>query len=239
MDEDFNKFQKRLGEFKVYKDVFDLGTIRALWKLITQGKLEGLESPLKIGKESNVFSALTKQNERIAVKIYRITAADFNRMYYYLAPDKRFRVMKNKRQVVMTWAKREFINLEKAWEANVSVPKPIAVNQNVLLMEFIGTDEAAPLLKNYRNGLDKIFEELVKHMVRLYQDANLVHGDLSEYNVLVRDGKPVIIDLSHAIPKISVNAVELLERDVKNTCNFFRKHGLKVDDEDILRRITQ
>jgi len=240
MEEDFNKFQKRLQEFKVYKNVFDSSTINALWSLITKGRMEGLESPIKIGKESNIFSALTKQNERIAVKIHRIIAAEFNKMYYYLAPDRRFRVMKNKRQIVLTWARREFINLKKAWQANVAVPKPIAVDENVLLMEFIGSDSVpSPLLKNYPKNLDRIFENLLENLKKLYQKANLVHGDLSEYNILVKDDKPVIIDLSHAIPKISPNADELLRRDIKNTCAFFNRHGLKLDEEDILKRIKK
>jgi len=238
--EEYNKFQKRLQEFKVYKDVFDSSTINSVWRLITQGKIEGLESPIKIGKESNVFSALNKQNERLAVKIYRINAADFNKMYNYLAPDRRFRIVKNKRQIIMTWARREFINMEKAWQSGVSVPKPIAVNENVLIMEFIGEKEnpvSYPLLKNYRENLDKIFESLLDSLKKLYQTAKLVHGDLSEYNILIRDSEPVIIDLSHAVPLNSPIAEELLIRDVKNTCNFFIKHGLKIDKEDILNKI--
>ena len=240
MDEDFNKFQKRLGEFKVYKDVFDSSTINAIWKLITQGRIEGLESPIKIGKESNVFSALNKQSERLAVKIYRITASDFKKMYNYLAPDRRFRIMRNQRQLILTWAKREFINLDKAWQSGVSVPKPIAVNDNVLVMEFIGEEEnqmSAPMLKNYSGNFERIFVLLLDSMKKLYQVAKLVHGDLSEYNVLMKEGKPVIIDLSHAIPLNSAIAEELLIRDIKNIVNFFNRKGLKLDTEEILNKV--
>ena len=238
--EEYNKFQKRLQEFKVYNDVFDSSTINSIWKLITQGRFEGLESPIKIGKESNVFSALNKQKERFAVKIYRINASDFNKMYKYLAPDRRFTIMKNKRQIIMTWARREFINLEKAWQSGVSVPKPIAVNENVLVMEFLGEKEnpiSSPMLKNYNGNLEDIFEYLLESLKKLYQTAKLVHGDLSEYNILVREGKPVIIDLSHSVPLNSPIAEELLIRDVKNTCNFFNRHGLKLDQQDILNKI--
>jgi RIO kinase 1 len=238
--EDFNKFQKRLEELKVYKNVFDSSTIRAIWKLITQGKIEGLESPIKIGKESNVFSALNKQNERIAVKIYRINAADFNKMYLYIAPDRRFRIMKNRRQIILTWAKREFVNLERAWRSGISVPKPIAVIENVLLMEFIGEYKepvSAPKLKDYSGDFEKIFSKLLDSLKKLHKIAKLVHGDLSEYNILVMNEKPIIIDLSHALPLNCPNSEELLIRDVKNVCNFFNRKGLKLDCGDILNKI--
>jgi RIO kinase 1 len=236
----FNKFQKRLQEFKVYKNVFDSSTINAIWRLITQGRLEGLESPIKIGKESNVFSAKTKQNERIAVKIYRINSAEFNRMYSYIITDKRFRIMKNQRQVILTWAKREFVNLERAWRSGVSVPKPIAILSNVLLMEFIGEYEepvSAPKLKDYSGDFKKLFSKLLESMKKLHQVAKLAHGDLSEYNILVINEKPVIIDLSHALPLNCQGSDELLVRDVKNVCNFFNRKGLKLNPEDILSKI--
>jgi RIO kinase 1 len=237
MEEEHSKFQKRLEEFKVYKNVFDSSTINTLWKFITQGKIEGLESPIKIGKESNVFSALTKQKERVAIKIYRILAADFNRMYEYLAPDRRFKISKNRRQIIFTWAKREFMNLERAWKVNVSVPKPISVSENVLIMEFIGDEQPAPLLKNYRENMGKICKETIENIKRLYQ-VGLVHGDLSEYNILVHDGKPVIIDLSHALTLRSPSAIGLLRRDVKNICRFFNKFKLNLDEDKLFNEIT-
>jgi serine/threonine-protein kinase RIO1 len=69
--------EKKEDLLKAYKNVFDEGTMNSLWYHITHRQIEGLESPVKLGKESNVFSALTKDRKRVAVKIYRIMSADF------------------------------------------------------------------------------------------------------------------------------------------------------------------
>jgi len=75
---------KKREDFKTMHNVFDEFTNRNLFKLISQGHFRGLESPISIGKESNVFSALTKDDRRVMVKIYRLETCDFNRMYDYI-----------------------------------------------------------------------------------------------------------------------------------------------------------
>lgn len=240
--EDQKKFKER---FKVYKNVFEQSTINSLWKLITEGKIEGLESPIKIGKESNVFSALTRNNERVAVKIYRIGACDFNRMYSYLNMDERFKTRKTRTEIVLTWARREFKNLTNAYESGVSVPKPIALRGNVMVMEFIGEKNpgkypaAAPLLKNSCDKPKELFGKLLKEIILLSNKAKLAHGDLSEFNILNLNGNPCIIDLSHAIPTAAPVSKELLERDILNICSFFNRFGLKIKPEDIYEKINE
>ena len=229
--------------FKVYKNVFDEKTIRAIWKLITERKFEGLESPIKIGKESNVFTALTKNNERVAVKIFRINPSSFFTMSKYLSMDPRFRKVKSRRGIVLTWAKREFVNLKKAYEAGVNVPSPIAVEENVIVMGFIGAQLpqkplGEPLLKYYCENPEKTFEYILKDIKKLY-NANLVHGDLNEFNIINNNGIPVIIDLSHATPTSAPASIDLLERDISNICRFFNKKGLKLDEKEVMKRITE
>ena len=226
--------------FKTYKDIFDKFTINSLWELITQKKIEGLESPIKIGKESNVFSALTKYNERVAVKVYRLNSVDFFQMSKYLEMDSRFRFTRRRKQIVLIWAQREFKNLMKAYENNVSVPKPIAIRGNAIVMQFIGNpypDEprAAPLLKDTPIN-EKMPGKVIEEMKKLYK-AGLVHGDLSAFNILNYKNKPVIIDLSHAIPVLSNSSHELLERDVNNICRFFNKKGFDMNPVDVLKEI--
>lgn len=233
------RFKER---FKVYKDVFEESTIKALWRLITQGKIEGLESPIKIGKESNIFSAITKEKERLVVKIHRIGASDFGKMFRYLSMDKRFKTKRSRRNIVLTWAKREYKNLVKAYEAGVAVPRPIALCENVIVMDFIGeknVDEKpipTPLLKDFCEKPKEIFAILLLELNTLYNKARLVHGDLSEYNILNLYGKPVLIDLSHAVPPNGGN--ELFLRDIKNLCRFFNRLGLKLEEEKIAKQIT-
>ena len=235
------KENMKVEKFKIYKDVFEPTTINALWKLITRGIIEGLESPIKIGKESNVFSALTKNKERLAVKIYRIEDCNFKRMYDYLSMDTRFKSQRGRRAIVLTWAKREYRNLNKAYEAGISVPKPIALCDNVLVMEFIGEKSpekhpaAAPLLKDSIDNPKEMFSKLLLNLSKLYNKTKLVHGDLSEFNILNLNEKPVIIDLSHAT--ITRDAGNLFERDVKNICRFFNKFNMKLEPEQLAKEI--
>ena len=228
--------------FKTYKNVFDNSTIKSIWALITHKKIEGLESPIKVGKESNVFSALTKEKKRLAVKIYRIEVCDFFKMSRYLEMDIRFRFTRRRRQIVLTWAQREFKNLMKAYESKVSVPKPIAIKDNALVMQFIGNNypenpQPASLLKD-SPGDEKMPRLVIEEMKKLYK-AGLVHGDLSEFNILNLNNKPVLIDLSHALTLFSPASSELLERDVENVCRFFNKKGFKLNKEDVLKEIKE
>src|SRR3990167_3477538 len=133
------KHSKPREDFKTWGDVFDRFTQRTVYKLITQGHFEGLESPISIGKESNVFSALKKDGSRVMVKIYRLETCDFNRMLDYIKDDTReFRIKGGKRNIIFSWVQREYRNLFRAREAGISVPTPIAFSNNVLVLEFIG-----------------------------------------------------------------------------------------------------
>ena len=113
--------------FKTYDGVFDRFTFHTLFKLATQGHFdEGTLSPVKIGKESNVFSA-KKGKKKIIIKIYRLETCDFGKMYDYIRFDPRFfDVRKRRRLVIFSWVQKEFRNLLKAREAHVRVPTPHA-----------------------------------------------------------------------------------------------------------------
>ena len=71
-------------KFKTMHNVFDEFTNRTLFKLISEGYIEGLESPISIGKEANIFSAKRKDSSRVIVKIYRLENCDFNKMDDYI-----------------------------------------------------------------------------------------------------------------------------------------------------------
>ncbi|MEM4239761.1 MAG: serine protein kinase RIO [Candidatus Woesearchaeota archaeon] len=224
---------------KTFKDVFDNFTNVTILKLISKGQLDGLESPISIGKEANIFSAMA-QGERVMVKIYRIAACDFNKMYDYLRADPRFPGLdKNRRKVVVLWARREYRNLLKAREAGVRVPTPRAVLNNVLVMEFIGDEGIpAPRVKDaIPENPKEFFEKVVNGMQKLHK-AGLVHTDLSQFNILNYNEEPVFIDMSQATTLENPNAQEYLTRDIKNICTFFRKLGLDIDDEKIRQQIT-
>ena len=236
-----SKKSKPKEEFKVWGNVFDQFTQRTVYKLITQGHFEGLESPISIGKESNVFSALRKDGSRVMVKIYRLETCDFNRMFDYIKDDPRYtKFRKGKRNIIFTWVQREYRNLMKARQANVSVPTPLTFSKHVLVLEFIGDKGMiAPKLKDSLPKNPKMFfDKIVENMKKLHK-AGLAHADLSAFNILNYNEKPVFIDFSQCTTLESSMANEYLERDIRNVCNFFKKIGLKVDEKIVKKQITK
>ncbi|MBD3361682.1 serine protein kinase RIO [Candidatus Woesearchaeota archaeon] len=228
-------------EYKTYKDVFDQSTVKTLFKLISEGKFEGLESPLFMGKEANVFTALTKEGKKVVVKIYRIQSCDFSKMYNYIRADPRFSgTQRNRMKIVYAWTQREFRNLLKAREAEVKVPTPIAFSNNIIIMEFIGKTKPALRLKDQLpKNTKKFFEETISNMRKLYKKAEIIHADLSAFNILNYNEKPVFIDFSQATTIKNPNSMEYLERDIKNICIFFKKQGIKADISDVKNKILR
>ncbi|MEM3126462.1 MAG: serine protein kinase RIO [Candidatus Woesearchaeota archaeon] len=232
------KSWKTKEEWKTYGNVFDQFTLRTLFKLSGQGHFEELKSPVSVGKESNVFSA-TRGNEKIIAKIYRIETCDFNRMYDYIKYDPRFQLKRVKRQIIFSWVQREFRNLYLARKAGVRVPTPIAYLNNILLEEFIGDENPAPKLKDtLPENPEKFFNEIVKFMQILYKNE-LVHADLSQFNILNHNEHPVFIDFSTCTSINDPRALEYLERDVKNICAFFKKLNVNCDEKEVLTTILK
>jgi RIO kinase 1 len=230
---------KSREKFKTQHTVFDHFANRAIFHMITQGYFKGLESPILIGKEANVFSARKESGELVIVKIYRLETCDFNKMYDYIKEDPRYIALKGKRRkIIFTWVQREYRNLLKAREAQVRVPKPLAFKDNILVMEYIGDDGVAPQLKNAPpKNPEKFLDEIIENMRKLYK-AGLVHGDLSAFNILNFNEKPVFIDFSQCSPLTTSRMTEFLERDIKNCLHFFKKLGVVLDEAEVKKRIT-
>ncbi|MFH1173935.1 MAG: RIO1 family regulatory kinase/ATPase [archaeon] len=220
--------------WKVYGNVFSEFTRRNLSKLSTEGYFEELTSPIAVGKESNVFSAKRRDGETVIVKIYRLENCNFNKMLDYISQDLRYASLKkNKRDIVFSWTQREFRNLLKAREV-IRVPTPLAFKYNIIIMEQIGRP-AKQLKNNLPSNVEEFFKKTITCMAKLHK-AGLVHGDLSEFNILNDENDPVFIDFSQSTTTESYNAKELLVRDVNNVCRFFGKF-MKVDKEKVLKRI--
>ncbi len=225
-------------EWKTFGNVFDEFTIQKLKKLCTQRHFDGIESPISIGKEANIFTAI-KDDHKIILKIYRLETCDFNQMYSYIRSDPRYQnLKKNRRQIIFSWAQREFRNLFKAREADVAVPTPISYSNNILLLEYIGDENPAPKLKDLSpKNPRKFFNLLLENMKKIHA-AGLVHGDLSSFNILNHNEKPVIIDFSQGTMLSCQNADGYIKRDIKNIVNYFNKQGLKLNEDDIYKKIT-
>ncbi|HLD73231.1 MAG TPA: serine protein kinase RIO [Candidatus Nanoarchaeia archaeon] len=224
--------------FKTARGVFDAFTNRNLFLLQSKGMFDELVSPLFVGKESNVFLA-KRGSQKIIVKIYRVQNCDFKRMYDYIRKDPRYIYLKNqRREIIFAWTQREYKNLLTAEENKVRAPKPLGWKFNILIEEFIGKDEPAPQLKDaLPENPAEFFDLLIMEVRKLYK-ADLIHGDLSPFNILNFNGKPVLIDFSQATVVRTPNSEELLERDVRNLVHFFKKLGLKIEEEKVYKKIT-
>ena len=229
--------KKHKEEWKIYKNVFDSATLLNLHKLSSRGHFDELASPVALGKEANIFIAL-KDRQKIIVKIYRVENCNFNKMYKYIAPDPRFASMKKRRRlVIFSWVQREYRNLLKAREV-IRVPTPIAVKDNILIMEFIGRKEPAPLLKNMPpKDPGQFFKKIIDNIKALYK-LGLVHADLSEFNILNIEEEPVFIDFSQATVVEHPEAKDFLKRDIGNIVKHFGKMGLKLDGEKVYNKIV-
>ena len=183
-----------------------------------------------------IYRAVSPKGEELAVKIYLTVSAEFKKgMLPYIEGDARFgKVRRDTRSLIYAWALKEFKNLKKAYEVGVRVPKPYVVEKNVLVVEFIGEDGIpAPLLKEYvPKQPEKVYEKILDYVKTLYRKGGLVHGDLSEYNIMVKDEEPVIFDVSQAVLLSHPLADQLLRRDIANLNRFFSKLKVKVKPED-------
>ncbi|HLC45895.1 MAG TPA: serine protein kinase RIO [archaeon] len=237
----------------IRSEVFDEHTVNAVDALIRKKVIDCLSGVIATGKEANVFLAFTLGSEPVAVKIYKLETSSFHSMSKYILGDPRFEnIKRDRRSIVFNWCKKEFRNLQKATDAGVRVPMPLAFKDNVLVMEFIGsydakTDKATPAwpLKNtpIPKGQEQVvFEKVVEFIARLFYKAQLVHGDLSEYNVLVRiDSKgklePVLIDIGQGVLTSHPLAQELIDRDIEKTAGFFSKIVKGVTPESVREKV--
>ncbi|MFD1633570.1 serine/threonine-protein kinase Rio1 [Haloplanus ruber] len=242
-DREFAEFRKRLkdaDQFKVAQSVFDDATFAAIYKLVQDGYIDAFGGPISTGKEANVYEALGADDRDVAVKIYRINASNFQQMRAYLEGDPRFEgIGSDKKKVVLAWTKKEFANLRRARAAGVRVPEPIAVERNVLVMELVGlVEERARRLAEVTVENPETAFEVVREYMRRLHGAGLVHGDLSEYNLIIHDGELVVIDLGQAVTVHHPNADDFLDRDCRNVASFFTRQGIDVDPADLRSFVT-
>lgn len=226
------RLEKDSELYKIMAGVFDHTTLMTLYYMIHRGVFDALYGAVSTGKEANIFCAVDKQGNYVAIKIYRIATSDFKTMYRYLVGDPRFTSFgRDRRKIIYTWVSREFKNLQRAHKAGVPAPKPIDFDKNVLAMEFIGEDGIPyPRMKDSPpKDPEAAFEKLIDAVEKLYRDAELVHSDLSEYNILVGP-EPVLIDFSMATDIANPMSDELLLRDLSNLVNYFRKLGVETPE---------
>ena len=236
---------KSVEDKQVSSEVFDDKTLRVLYKLANQGYLQSLNGVISTGKEANVFLGVDDDDNTVAVKIYRIVTLDFKKIHEYIAGDPRFKSHGgNKRQLITSWTQKEFKNLSRLYNIDANVPEPYTAKENVLVMEFLehnreDASAAVPLHKAKLDNAEEVFEEIIDFMDICYNQANLVHGDLSRYNILMSYNHPYVIDLSQATLTSHPLSRRLLERDINNIVYDAKKFNVDLTYEYIQDRILK
>lgn len=170
-----------------------------------------------------------------AVKIFKTSILVFKDRERYVSGEFRFRkghCKGNPRKKVKLWAEKEVRNLKRICMSGlIRAPWPYFLKNNVIAMEFIGKDSiAAPRLKDSVIGTDDVNEiahlyaECVMMMRNLYQTCKLVHGDLSEYNLLYYEKQIWMIDVSQSVEHDHPMALDFLRRDCAVMNDFFKKN---------------
>lgn len=211
-------------------------TPKRLEPLIEDGLIDDVTRQLMSGKEATVYVVRCGDDVRCA-KVYKEAN---NRSFRQSVDYTEGRKVKGSRQAramakgskygkqaqEQAWQSAEVDALYRLADAGVRVPKPYNFYEGVLLMELVtdASGNAAPRLNDVTFTAEEArthHQTLLKEVVRMLC-AGIVHGDLSEFNILLGDEGPVIIDLPQAVDAASNNhASSMLERDVGNLSDFF------------------
>ena len=239
-----------LKEEQVDSGSFNEKTMIYLSKFYNQGIIEKLGFTTARGKEADVYVANAGTSEKIRgkyviVKFYRVETPSFVKMANYLVGDPRFTRKINRKKkmgVIIEWCKKEYGNLELAARAGVHAPVPYMFNGTILAMEFIGDDDVpAPQLKHIElKDPEKTLKQILSDIRGMYR-KKLVHADVSEYNILIKGKEqvPYFIDFGQGVVLEHPNAIDFLERDVKNIVSYFKKrYGADITYEKALKEIT-
>ncbi|MEM0096111.1 MAG: serine/threonine-protein kinase RIO2 [Candidatus Bathyarchaeia archaeon] len=195
----------------------------AINAFVKAGILEAFGKPLGVGKEADVYDALTPTGERIAIKFHRLGRISFRqtrRKRGWTTEDIHWLLRSRKA------AEKEYEALTLVYPKGVAVPKPISQNRHAIAMSAIEGAELAQL-REIPNP-KKVLMEILRNIRKAYLKAGVIHADLSEYNIILKpDNHILIIDWPQHVTKDHPNAQQLLKRDVENVIAFFkRKHLL-------------
>jgi RIO kinase 1 len=237
-----------------YEAVWLLNSLRPFYEL---DLITDVLAVVKGGKEASVYRCKANPatgHEFLAAKVYR------PRMFRNLRNDKVYRegravltesgrAVKNNEHRIMrainkksafgmqvahtSWLMYEHTTLENLYNAGVAVPKPLAAAENALLMGYIGDEHrAAPTLHETRLSeaeASRVYREVMTNIHQMLA-LDLIHGDLSAYNILYWEGKITIIDFPQVVnSQTNDNAKSLLARDIQRVCEYFELYGIETD----------
>ena len=182
----------------------------------------------------STFAPLLSPNiTEYAIKIYKTSILVFKDREKYVSGEHRWRkgyCKSNPRKMVKVWAEKEMRNYRRIHIANIPCPAPILLKGHVLIMEFLGNGSGWPSPRLHDANLSEkrlreAYIQTILIMRRMYQRCKLVHGDLSEYNLLWHNNEVYVIDVSQSVETDHPSALDFLRKDASNVNDFFRKAG--------------
>ncbi len=230
--------RRRLGSVIGYKLTYYGLDVLAYDSLLRRRALAALGERLGVGKEGEVYLGVTPSGERVVVKFHREGRKSFShikRLRGYAAVFDRkqwFRIAK-------VSGEREFKVLVALRDEGARVPRPIAWSRHAVVQELIPGVELYRVKELDPDVAEQVLSDVIETVKIAYQRVGVVHGDLSEYNILVsEDGRGYVIDWPQYVYREDPAAEELLARDVEYVAFFFRRRfGLRVDPESLLSKV--
>src|SRR5665647_2456174 len=222
-------------------------TPKRIQPLVDEGLVDEVLRQLMSGKEAEVYVVRCGEDTRCA-KVYKeASKRSFRQNVQYtegrkVKNSRRARAMEKgsrygRQEQEQAWQSAEVDALHRLAAAGVRVPRPYNFLEGVLLMELVTDDNgnAAPRLNDLvlsEAQAREYHHTLIVQVVRMLC-AGIIHGDLSEYNVLVGSEGPVIIDLPQAVDAAGNNSAgAMLERDVDNLTSYFGQFAPELLDTD-------
>jgi len=218
--------------YEGYQIDFDAYDLLALSDFVKGDRVSSFGERIGVGKESVVYAA--KGEIPLAIKFHRQGRTCFKhvrRLRNHLTDLPRVPWL----YAAALAARHEFGVMQRLYPT-VSIPRPVAISRHALAMEFVAGHQLNKItLSNPQDFLEIILEEVGKAW-----SLGIVHADLSEFNIIVTDAGPRIIDWPQAPECTHPHAQELLERDISNVLRFFdRKYRLKMPQETALERAKE
>lgn len=254
-------------DFKTTKQgVLDPATNLLLFKMLQNGTLARCDTnvTVKTGKEATVFYGepdfdgdknddvdQTKFENGCAVKIFKTTLNEFsNRADYYDGDHRfgKFNKVGTTRDAIAKWAEKEYRNLMRVNKrSKVFAPQALTFKEHIVIMSFVGNAGIpAPQLREVPEAnlspfqWTSVYLDTIAIVHSLYHDCKLVHGDLSEYNLLLHGGETWVIDFGQAVDTSHPNHIAFMLRDVRTVNKFFKKQGVCVlEPESTLSLVLQ
>jgi RIO kinase 2 len=222
------------GNYTGYRLTFMGYDSLALHTLAKRGILERVSpTPIGVGKESDVYAGDAIGDGKVVLKFHRLGRTSFRQI-------RRFRSwIGNRRHITWLYESRlsahtEYKALVLAYNAGLNVPRPITVNRHTVVMSYINGVQLSEV--GDVEDSEDLYWSIIENIKRLFADVGIVHGDLSEFNIMIDldSGDPYIIDWPQWVPRNAPGALDMLRRDIINITRYFmKKFKFSIDSSEV------